>query len=305
MPSSLANRMRYQVHHTTRYAYSEPVPLCYNELHLTPRDTPRQTCVDHQLTILPAPHKIEDSRDYFGNHVCFFNIQERHQELEVTARSEVCLQGGDYIPPETTPAWEQVRADALSSLDPEALDARQFIYDSPLAAASDELALLAADSFAPGRPWLEAVLHLMKRIHRDFIYDPTATTVTTPLDTVLEIRRGVCQDFAHLQIACLRAIGLPARYVSGYLLTMPPPGESRLIGADASHAWVAAWCRGLGWIEFDPTNNLVPYVDHITVAWGRDYGDVCPVKGVFVGGGIHSMHISVDVQAIEDARARP
>jgi transglutaminase-like putative cysteine protease len=296
--------MRYQVNHTTSYSYSEPVPLCHNLLHLTPRNTSRQTCLEHQLTIRPAPHKIEECVDFFGNHVSFFNVQERHHELEVTAHNEVRLTGADYIPPETTPPWEQVRDQARASLDGEAFDARQFIFDSPLVAASGELAALATDAFAGGRPWLEGVLDLMKRIHRDFVYDPTATSVSTPLDTVLQMRRGVCQDFAHLQIGCLRALGLPARYVSGYLLTAATPGQSRMVGADASHAWLAAWCPGLGWIEFDPTNNLVPYLDHITVAWGRDYSDVCPIKGVFVGGGNHAMRVSVDVRPMPDEKTR-
>jgi transglutaminase-like putative cysteine protease len=180
------------------------------------------------------------------------------------------------------------------------LEVRQFIYDSPHVAATTELADYARPSFAPGRPWLEATLELMARIYREFAYDPMATNVSTPLETVLTMRRGVCQDFAHLQIGCLRSLGLPARYDSGYLLTTPPAGQPRMVGADASHAWLAAWCPGVGWVDFDPTNNVVPSLGHITVAWGRDYSDVCPIKGVFIGGGEHAMNVSVDVEPLPD-----
>jgi transglutaminase-like putative cysteine protease len=171
-------------------------------------------------------------------------------------------------------------------------------------ATSEDLYRYAAESFPPRRPWLAGVLDLTARIHADFVYDPAATNVSTPLAEVLQARRGVCQDFAHLEIGCLRAMGLAARYTSGYLLTMPAPGQPRLIGADASHAWLSAWCPGLSWVDLDPTNNVVPCLDHITVAWGRDYNDVCPIKGVFVGGGQHSMSVSVDVRPLENGRAR-
>jgi transglutaminase-like putative cysteine protease len=159
---------------------------------------------------------------------------------------------------------------------------------------------LAEPSFTPGRPWLEAVLDLTKRIYTEFKYDPAATNVNTALDTVLRIKRGVCQDFAHLQIGCLRSMGLPARYVSGYLLTAPPPGQPKLVGSDASHAWTAAFSPEAGWIDFDPTNNIIPGIGHVTLAWGRDYGDVCPIKGVLVGGGQHRMRVAVDVAPLPD-----
>jgi transglutaminase-like putative cysteine protease len=303
MPQGVgANSRRYKVVHATDYLYREPVPLCHNEIHLMPRDTARQRCLDYQITVNPAVDSIDRCADYFGNQVQFFTILERHPELSVVATSEVHLEGARYIPPESTPLWEQVRLAALANGHAESLEACQFTVDSPLAAASAELAEFAAWSFTPGRPWLEATLDLMARIHREFVYDPAATNVSTPLDVVLKMRRGVCQDFAHLQIACLRAWGLPARYVSGYLLTVPPPGQPRLVGADASHAWLAGWCPGLGWVDFDPTNNLVPSLDHVTVAWGRDYSDVCPIKGVFIGGGHHTMRVSVDVQPVENGQ---
>jgi transglutaminase-like putative cysteine protease len=290
--------MRYHVVHTTTYSYSEPVSLCQNEVHLTPRNTARQSCLDHRLTIRPTPSKLEEYVDYFGNKMHFFSIPDAHREMLVTAESDVRVLSAEYLPPEETPPWEQVRDFAKSSSSPEALDARQFLFDSPHVAACPGLAEFAAESFPAGRPWLVTVLDLTARINRLFVYDPTATNITTPLGTVLEIRRGVCQDFAHLQIGCLRLLGLPARYMSGYLVTAAPDGQPRLQGADASHAWLSAYCPGLGWIEFDPTNNLVPSLGHVTVAWGRDYSDVCPIQGVFIGGGQHSMDVSVDVRPV-------
>ncbi len=295
--SNGATRTRYRVSHATRYLYSEGVPLCQNELHVKPRDTARQTCRSHRLEINPLPHKIDESRDYFGNPIQFFTIQDRHHELSVAAHSEVELHTAEYLPPDKTTAWEEIAGLQRGPVRDD-LEVRQFIYDSPHVTALLSLADFAKLSFTPGRPWLDASLELMARIHGDFSYDPTATNVATPLETVLEMRRGVCQDFAHLQIGCFRSLGLPARYVSGYLLTTPPPGQPRLIGADASHAWVSAWCPRFGWVDFDPTNNVVPSLEHITVAWGRDYSDVCPIKGVFIGGGEHAMNVSVDVEPL-------
>lgn len=290
--------MRYQIVHSTNYFYSEAVPMCQNELHLKPRDTPRQSCESHRLEISPAPHVLEECQDYFGNKIHFFTIQDRHEQLSVAAHSEVELAPTDYMPPEQTAPWEHVRALMRDVRADDRLEARQFTFESPHVTCNAALAEFAVESFTPGRPWLEATLDLMARINRDFAYDPTATGVSTPLETVLALRRGVCQDFAHLQIGCLRSLGLPARYVSGYLLTAPPPGELKLVGADASHAWLGAWCEEFGWVDFDPTNNIVPSLGHLTVAWGRDYSDVCPIKGVFVGGGEHGMNVSVDVQMI-------
>jgi transglutaminase-like putative cysteine protease len=290
--------MHYRVEHTTTYSYSEVVPLCQNEVHLTPRETARQACVTHRLTIQPAPRTVDEFLDYFGNQVRSFAIHDPHYEMSVSAVSEVSISPAAYIDPQSTLAWEQVRDFAWDPSDEEAFLARQFIFDSPHVIRAGQLSELAAASFLPRRAWLEAVLDLTARINREFTYDPTATSISTPLETVLAMRRGVCQDFAHLQIGCLRSLGLPARYISGYLRTTPP-GQPRMVGADASHAWLSGYCPGLGWVEFDPTNNVVPSLDHITLAWGRDYSDVCPIKGVFVGGGEHSMHVAVDVQPLE------
>jgi transglutaminase-like putative cysteine protease len=296
--------VRYRIEHATRYLYSEGVPLCQNELHIKPRNTSRQSCLTHRLYIEPSPQRVDECRDYFGNTIHFFTIQDKHHELLVDAHSEIELRPAASAPSGVTRPWEEIRQlmeqipGASGSPVPSAdeLEAQQFVYDSPHVETCDELAAYARESFTAGRPWLEAMLDLMSRINREFAYDPTATSVSTPLETVMQMRRGVCQDFAHLQIGCLRSLGLPARYVSGYLLTTPPPGQPRLVGADASHAWLSVWYPGFGWMDLDPTNNTIPTLGHITVAWGRDYSDVCPIKGVFIGGGEHAMTVSVDVE---------
>jgi transglutaminase-like putative cysteine protease len=249
--------------------------------------------------IKPAPARIERRLDYFGNQVAFFNVQEGHHKLTVTAMSRV--QVTPFQPPAAavTPTWEQVRDRLMAERMPAGLEDLQFLYDSPAVTSSAELAAYAVESFPPNRPWLEGVFDLTRRIHRDFVYDPRATTINTPLAEVLSQRRGVCQDFAHLAIGCLRSLGLPARYVSGYLQTVPPPGQPRMVGADASHAWLSVWCPETGWIDIDPTNDQVPSTRHVTLAWGRDYTDVCPIRGVFLGGGgEHHISVSVDVQPL-------
>jgi transglutaminase-like putative cysteine protease len=200
------------------------------------------------------------------------------------------VQGRSRPASETTPPWEEAcEYDALP------LEALECLFDSASIVGSDDVAGYAHSSFAPGRPLLEAVDDLMHRIHADFTFDPKATTVTTPLRDVLTLRRGVCQDFARFAIACLRSHGLAARYVSGYLETLPAPGAPRLAGVDASHAWLAVYCPGLGWVDVDPTNNMFPSATHVTLAWGRDYADVSPIRGVILGGGQHTLHVSVDV----------
>jgi len=295
--------MTYRVTHTTTYVYSEPVTLCHNLVHLTPRDTLQQTTRHHQLLVSPLPAVSKGRTDFFGNHAQFFTIQEPHQKLVVTARCST--QVTQSVPPATddTLPWEQVRASLEADRSPAGLESYQFAFDSPYIKTSPDLATYAAPSFTPGRPLLEAVLDLTQRIHKDFRYDDTATTVTTPIHEVLRVRRGVCQDFAHLEIGCLRSLGLAARYVSGYLLTNPPAGQQRLVGADASHAWLSVCCPGSGWIDVDPTNNQIPSQKHITLAWGRDYDDVSPLKGVILGGGDHSVSVGVDVVMANDAEA--
>lgn len=284
---------RYHITHTTRYVYAEAVSLCQNVAHLTPRVSPRQRADRPTLDIAPVPAVIESRIDYFGNPVSYFTIQEPHRELRVTATHRVEV---DRSPPlRASAAWETVCDRLPRDRSPAWLDAYQFAFDSRYAAADPLFAEYAAISFRPGRPILDAALDLTHRIHAEFAYDPRATTLATPVAEVFACRRGVCQDFAHLQLACLRSLGLAARYVSGYLSTEPPPGEPRLVGADATHAWVSLFCGDAGWIDFDPTNNQVPGNRSILLAWGRDYDDVSPLKGVILGGGPHAVHVSVDV----------
>jgi transglutaminase-like putative cysteine protease len=233
--------------------------------------------------------------DYFGNPVTFFGVQGGHRELVIRARSTVAVSARGLPQPSETPPWE-------TAADRSALpfDALEFVFDSAESRSASGLEAYARASFPPGRPLLDAVSELTGRIHEEFTFDPKATTVATPLAEVFMSRRGVCQDFARLEIACLRSLGIPARYVSGYLETVPPASVPRLVGADASHAWLTVYCPGTGWIAVDPTNNLLPSDTHITVAWGRDYSDVSPIRGVILGGGAHTLEVHVDVVRLPD-----
>ena len=291
--------MQYRVTHSTKYTYSEPVPICQNKLHLAPRSTPHQTCHDFRLLVHPQPAEIRSRTDYFGNRVDYFSVDDAHRGLAVTATSvvEVAQRNGPAVPSDST-SWEDVAEHWQDLRREDAIETRLFTFGSEFAQPEPTVDTFARASFPPGRPMLEAVLDLTRRIHEQFTYDPRTTNVSTPVTEVFEQKSGVCQDFAHLEIVCLRTLGLPARYVSGYLRTKPPPGKPRLVGADASHAWISAFCGAAGWIDFDPTNSVIPNGEHITVAYGRDYGDVCPIQGVFVGGGEHSMSVSVDVEAV-------
>ena len=291
--------MIYRVQHTSTYAYTEVVSICHNELHLRPHNSVLQTCSAYELAVRPRPAVSTHHTDYFGNHVTFLALQEPHRSLTVMARSTVAVHPRDLPSPAETPAWDMVRDCLRQERTPAELDAYQYVFDSPYIASGAALRRYAIASFPAGRPLLAAVLDLARRIHTDFTYDPKATSVSTPLDEVLHNRRGVCQDFAQVQIGCLRTLGLAARYVSGYLVTQPPPGQPHLVGADASHAWVSVYCPGFGWIDVDPTNNVLPSDRHITVALGRDYSDVSPIKGVFLGGGQHTVKVAVDVVPVE------
>ena len=286
--------MRYRVRHTTTYAYSNTVSVCHNELHLCPRQCHHQTCTFHELLVFPEAALVSRSVDYFGNPVTFFTLQEPHQALTMTANSVVEVAPVEAPAVAASPAWEDVRDAVRRDRSASGLEAYQFVFDSPYVQASADLLAYAAPSFTPRRPLLEAVWDLTERIHAEFTYDPYATAVNTPLGDVMRHRRGVCQDFAHLQIGCLRSLGLAVRYVSGYLVTQPS-GPSALSGSEASHAWLSVYCPGQGWVDVDPTNSLWPSDRHVTVAIGRDYGDVSPIKGVFLGGGYHTMEVVVDV----------
>jgi transglutaminase-like putative cysteine protease len=286
--------MRYAVEHKTVYRYEGSVSISHHLLRLTPRQVSRQTLLSHALNVRPTPAVLASHTDAFGNAVYFMTMEGPHTELEVLATSEVIVTPSPARDPAETEPWETVR-DRVVKPGPEELEASEAVYSSPLAARSDALAQYCQPSFPPGTPILRSGMDLMRRINEEFQFDPKATTVSTPLEQVLRQRRGVCQDFAHLQIACLRSIGLPARYVSGYLETVPPPGKPRLVGADASHAWVQLWCGKDGWVDLDPTNNVLPSERHITLAWGRDFGDVSPLRGVLMGSGGHQLEVAVDV----------
>jgi transglutaminase-like putative cysteine protease len=289
----------YEIVHLTEYLYADPVSTSHHQLHLSPRVSEQQTCRREQLSVTPTPAVMSERVDYFGNRCTYFELQEPHRRLAVTSRREVEVRSvAAQLPADGGPPWESVRDAARAPSTPQLLAACEMTFPSPFVRTPAEAADYAAPSFPAGRPLLEAVADLTRRIHEELVYDPAATVVSTPVDEVLRLRRGVCQDFAHLQIACLRALGLPARYVSGYLVTTPPPGQPRLVGADASHAWVSVYCPGGGWIPFDPTNDVIPDDKHITIAWGRDFGDVTPMRGVIVGGSRHELHVSVDVSPL-------
>jgi len=288
--------VKYIITHKTVYAYSEAVPVCHNLVHLAPRPLPNQLCEEFRLLVHPEPFDISHRFDYFGNKVSHFSINQPHLGLTVTGRSRITVEDPVRPAAKETPPWEEVANWLRSDLSPGTLEACQFRFDSPGIKPFAGLGEYAKVSFPPGRPILEGVMELTRRIHKEFRYDPRATTIQTPIQEVFEQRHGVCQDFAHLQIGCLRSLGLAARYVSGYLRTEPPPGKPRLVGADASHAWLSVYCgAAAGWIDVDPTNDLLVKADHVSVAWGRDYHDVCPVQGTIVGGGDHKVNVSVDV----------
>jgi len=243
---------------------------------------------------------LRERSDYFQNRACYFAIHEPHRTLEIFAESDVRISGRPTSLLLDRTSWQEVRDRLARSRQPESLDAYSFTFDSPYVRVDPELRSYASGSFEPGRPMLEAVLDLTRRIFSEFTYERGATGVSTPLSDVLRDRRGVCQDFAHVAIGCLRAMGLPARYVSGYLLTSPPPGRPRLTGCDASHAWMSTYLPSVGWIDFDPSNDTMPDDKHVVVAYGRDFGDVTPVRGVVHGGGRHALRVYVDIVPTED-----
>lgn len=293
--------MIYRLTHSTTYLYGGVVSLSHHFLRLQPREMTRQRCLHTELQIEPRPDVICPHLDYFGNPMTFVTIEGSHRRLAITSHSEVEVASPPLPEPAKTPAWETVRALSAEGSKPEYLGTCEFTFASPLIKKTKDFAAYAAESFPAGRPVLEAVLDLTKRMHADFKFDSTATHVATPLSEVFQTRRGVCQDFAQLEIAFLRSMGIPARYVSGYLETDPPPGKVKLAGADASHAWVSFYSPGAGWIDVDPTNNLLVGNRHITIAWGRDYSDISPVRGIIVGSGEHTMEVAVDVVPLQES----
>lgn len=287
---------RYRVVHETSYVYQSTVTLSQQYVHMTPRSFSYQQTESHYIWSDPAEDNGVERTDYFGNSTKHIAITTPHNTLLVHAESTVVLSARyDLEQIKKTLPWETLR-DALSQdQDPVALDACRYLYASPHVVCSAELEDYARISYTQGRPLLDAALDLTHRIFDDFDFDDTATEISTPLEQVLKGRRGVCQDFAHLMIGCLRSLGLPIRYVSGYILTHPPEGQARLIGADASHAWVSVFCPSLGWVDFDPTNRCLVQCDHITLGWGRDFSDVTPMRGIVLGGGEQVLDVRVTV----------
>lgn len=287
--------MKYKVTHTTEFIYEARVGLCYNEARLKPKTLPDQRVLSSSWKIDPQPYDFYERLDYFGNNTAYFSIQQPHDKLIVTVNSFVET-SEVFVPNDGGQiAWEKARDTILLGRSPELIEASQFVLDSPRVKISKMLSEYARSSFPAGRPLLAAVHDLMRRIFEEFTYDPEFSTISTPLKDVMKHRSGVCQDFAHLAIGCLRSMGLPARYVSGYIETEPPKGKERLVGADASHAWFSVYTPDVGWLDFDPTNNQMPSERHIKVAWGRDFSDVTPLKGVAFGSGEHELKVAVDV----------
>ena len=285
--------MNYQIRHLTRYRYSEAVTNSQHDLHLLPRSLPSQRCLSANLEIKPTPSVCEERTDYFGNRAHHMVLASAHSELSVLASSRVEVTASATVVPEQDLAWEltvrQIEQDRSQR------HVQEMTFPSPYIVPWPELRTYALASFPAGQPLLQGCLDLMARVHGDFVYDAKATTIATPLDEVFEHRRGVCQDFAHFMIACLRSLGLAARYVSGYLVTSPPPGKPRLVGADASHAWLSVFSPRFGFVDIDPTNKVVVGTQHIVLAIGRDFGDVTPLRGVVLGGGRHELEVAVDV----------
>ena len=286
--------MIFNISHRTNYRYGAAVSQSQHVVHLAPRILQRQSVLRHSLLIDPAPAARNDFDDFFGNPTSILVIEDEHTEFVVHSRSTVEVHAPADVDLATSASWESVVAPGTPD-SPQDISVIQFRCPSRLTPSLPEVLDYAGPSFPPGQPVLQGAWDLTRRIHEDFAFDPTATDISTPISDVLKARRGVCQDFAHLSLACLRALGLPARYVSGYMLTRPPPGKPKLVGADASHAWLSVWSPDLGWLDLDPTNGLMPKDEHIVVAYGRDFDDVSPISGVLLGGSGQVMNIAVDV----------
>ncbi len=287
----------YSITHTTTYQYQEPVSLCHNIAMLSPRDTATQTCKASRIIITPTPEILEEHTDFFGNKVFYFVVEQEHEKLSVTVISaiEKIKTGVSLLP--ATISWENTR-DLLLASAGEYMDEKQFTAATEITAPTQEIRDYAAVSFTAGRSFYDAAYDLMHRIYTDFEFTPGFTTISTPLSIVMQEKKGVCQDFAHLAISCIHAMGLPAKYISGDIETLPARGKEKVAGVDASHAWYSIFIPGSGWIDFDPTNNQVPDEQHITVGWGRDYFDIIPLKGVIMSSSSHELTVSVDVRVV-------
>lgn len=294
--------MKYRVIHKTLYEYQSPASLCHNLICQGPGNNPFQENLSFDCEISPEPHYQATREDFFENHWIYFSIQRPHQELSVRVTSVVDLQKPHWltVDPENTPPWEEVVA-WLRSTDAKN-DTRQFYLESEIVRIVPGVKAYAMESFQPGRPILAAMLDLNQRINKDFTFTPGFTDVSTPIEEVFKHKKGVCQDLSHFTLACVRSLGLAAYYVSGYIETLPPPGKPKLVGADASHAWVALYIPDLGWVEFDPTNNMLVADQHIRAAIGRDFSDIVPLKGIVYSGGGQQMKVSVDVRKVKDIK---
>ena len=287
--------MIYDVSHKTVYRYTTPVVQSQHVVHMSPRMVERQKVKGHTLLVDPAPTLRTEREDYYGNRVVLFDIEQEHEELTVHAKSTIVVVACEPVDLPGSTAWDTLAEAPARGSGALALDVVRYACASRHTRPTREIAEYARKSFSANRAVLLGVWDLVTRIYHDFVFDPTATDISTPVMEVLRKRRGVCQDFSHLALACVRSLRLPARYVSGYILTSPPPGQPRLAGADASHAWISVWAQEAGWVDFDPTNGLMPREEHITVAYGRDYDDVSPISGILLGGSEHSVTVGVDV----------
>jgi len=290
--------MRYQVIHETKYEYQAPAALCHNIICQGPGAHPDQDIRGFDYQITPEPSFQAKRQDFFENQCIYFSIQKSHQQLQVIVKSEVQIKTPSWqsLSPAGTPPWEEVAAWLRTTAAMN--DIRQFYLESDYVKVISGIKAYALASFTPGRPVMEAMLDLNSRIYQDFEFTPGFTDISTPLEKVFAHKKGVCQDFAHFSLACLRSLGLAARYVSGYIETLPPPGQPKLVGADASHAWIALYIPEAGWVEFDATNNLLVNDQHIRAAVGRDFSDVVPLKGIVYSGGGQQMQVSVDVRKL-------
>ena len=286
--------MILRVRHLTTYEYGEPVDLATHMLHLSPRSLPHQRVLRERIASTPAAARTTQGEDHFGNHVTWIFLDDPHAQFSVLAEAEVDV-SFPPAPPGPTPAWEDVACHTMRHVE-----AAEFTFDSPMLKRGAAALAFAAPSFPAGRPVLDGLLDLNGRFRREFRFRSGVTTISTPVEDVLHRREGVCQDFAHAMIAGLRSLGLPARYVSGYVRTYPPPGQPKRQGSDMSHAWVSAWMGpALGWLDLDPTNDLVVHEEHVVLGWGRDFGDVSPLRGVILGGGRHRVDVAVDLEPAE------
>ncbi len=306
MSNSPSQKVVFHVLHETEYEYAFPVSLSQQLLQLKPRVFQFQQCLAHEIRVSPVPSERHDALDYFGNARQYLAIAEPHEKLLVSAESTIALSprpGIELLA--NSEDWQSVR-DTLREIsrplssDPQGLEPIKFLYESPHVSLSAELQSYALSCFSNGKGVLAGALELTQKIHSEFAFDPEATDISTPLSELLRIRRGVCQDFAHFMIGCLRSLGLSCRYVSGYILTQPPPGMPRLVGADASHAWVSVYCPSIGWVDFDPTNRCMVNLDHVTLGWGRDFSDVSPIRGVMMAGGEQTLKVRVTVTPLHE-----